>query len=203
MSPKKSTPNEDCRARVWAAVVYPDSAPENWRQLLDDQHIEWAESPLHGLDVNESTGELKKAHWHIVLAFDGKKSFEQVSAILAPCNGPIPQRCASIRGAVRYMAHLDNPEKAQYSPSEIVSHGGFDVASYLAISESEKKAIVSDIFDWVRETGCVEFCDLLDFARDVHPDTWFDVLTSGYTLVFSAYFKSLRGKRNPALQRYD
>ena len=71
------------RTRVWTAVVYPDSAPENWRDILDDCHFEWVESPLHEFDTNP-TGELKKAHWHIALSFDGPKSYEQVSEILLP-----------------------------------------------------------------------------------------------------------------------
>ena len=29
----------DNRARNWSLVVYPESAPENWRDILDDYHI--------------------------------------------------------------------------------------------------------------------------------------------------------------------
>ena len=34
----------DNRARNWSLVVYPESAPENWRDILDDYHIPWVES---------------------------------------------------------------------------------------------------------------------------------------------------------------
>ena len=37
---------KDGRTRNWNVIVYPESAPENWRQIIDDLHIEWAESPL-------------------------------------------------------------------------------------------------------------------------------------------------------------
>ena len=57
-----------------------------------------------------SPPESSKPHWHIVLAFDGKKSYEQVLELLEPINCTVPQRCHSMTGAVRYMAHLDNPE---------------------------------------------------------------------------------------------
>ena len=109
------------RTRIWAAIVYPESAPEDWRDILDAQHIEWAESPLHDQDVNPGTGEVKKAHVHIVLAFEGPKSYEQVCEILEPLHGPIPQRCHALKGAVRYFAHMDNPDKHQYSPNDIVA----------------------------------------------------------------------------------
>lgn len=63
--------SKDQRARMWTFVVYPESAPENWRDILSDYHIPWVESPLHDKDVNPD-GEVKKAHWHIILFFDGK-----------------------------------------------------------------------------------------------------------------------------------
>ena len=139
--PKEKTRGHD-RTRIWSAVVYPDSAPENWREVLDDLHIEWVESPLHEFDTNP-TGEVKKAHWHIVMSFDGPKSFEQVCEILEPLHCPIPQKCHALRGAVRYMAHLDNPEKYQYPTSGIVPHGGFDLAAALAPSSSQdRKSVV-------------------------------------------------------------
>lgn len=182
------------RTRIWAAVVYPESAPENWRDILDDYHIEWAESPLHEFDVNP-TGELKKAHWHIVLAFDGPKSYEQVVEILAPLNGPIPQRCHSLKGAVRYFAHLDNPEKYQYSVSDIVAHGGFDVAAALAPSSSERYAIITEMIQYVKAEGVTEYQDLMDYALAEHSDTWFPLLCDSCTVVMQQYIKSQRHRQ--------
>lgn len=189
MAKEKSS---DDRTRNWTAVVYPDSAPENWRDVLDEEHIAWIESPLHEYDTNPD-GEVKKAHWHIILVFEGKKSFEQVCSILEPLNCPIPKRVNSMRGAVRYLAHMDNPEKFQYSTADIIGHGGADVKSYLALSDSEKKAVVNDIFAWASESGCMEFCDLVDYAHANQPE-WFDVLQNGFTIFFDAYFRSKRGK---------
>ena len=60
------------RYRNWSWIVYPESAPENWRTLLDETGEKWIESPLHDRDINETTNEIKKAHWHIIISF-GKK----------------------------------------------------------------------------------------------------------------------------------
>ena len=49
----------DVRARAWTFIVYPESAPENWRDVLDRFHLQWACSPLHDRDVN-ATGEPKR-----------------------------------------------------------------------------------------------------------------------------------------------
>lgn len=182
------------RTRIWAVIVYPESAPENWRDILDEYHIEWAESPLHEYDTN-LTGEVKKPHWHIVLAFDGPKSYEQVVEILAPLNCPIPQRCHSLKGAVRYFAHLDNPEKHQYSVSDIVGHGGFDVSAALAPSASERYALIAEMISFVRENGVTEFQDLMDYARDNRFDTWFPLLCDSCSFVMQQYIKSQRHRQ--------
>ena len=71
---------KDDRARTWTFIVYPESAPQNWRELLDECHVSWVESPLHDKDVNPD-GTVKKPHWHIILLFDGNKSYEQVKEI--------------------------------------------------------------------------------------------------------------------------
>ncbi|WP_225354628.1 Rep family protein, partial [Ligilactobacillus murinus] len=57
---------KDDRARTWTFIVYPESAPENWRDLLDEYHVPWVESPLHDKDINPD-GTVKKAHWHVIL----------------------------------------------------------------------------------------------------------------------------------------
>ena len=128
-STKKSS-TKDSRKRNWTAVVYPESAPENWREILDDEHIEWVESPLHDKDMNPD-GSIKKPHWHIMLLFDGNKSYEQIKEITDKINAPIPKYVQSVRAMARYFAHLDNPEKVQYAVSEIRGHGGVDLKELL------------------------------------------------------------------------
>ena len=41
---------KDTRVRNWSWIVYPESAPENWKQLLDETGEKWIESPLHDKD---------------------------------------------------------------------------------------------------------------------------------------------------------
>ena len=58
------------KKRNWGAVVYPESAPEDWEEILKLKGISWARSPLHDSDINP-TGEPKKAHYHIIISFPG------------------------------------------------------------------------------------------------------------------------------------
>ena len=183
------------RTRLWTAIVYPDSAPENWRDILDDFHLEWAESPLHEFDSNP-TGELKKAHWHIVLSFDGPKSYEQVLEILSSLHCSVPQKCHSLKGAIRYFAHLDNPEKYQYSVSAIIGHGGFDVSTALQPSSSERYSLIRDMCEYIQENDITEFADFVFYAMREHYDDWYPLLADNSAYFIGQVIKSVRHRHD-------
>ena len=61
--------------RVWGFLCYPESCVSNFIEVLKDYHIPFLVSPLHSHDI-ENDGSLKKPHYHILLRFDGKQSFE-------------------------------------------------------------------------------------------------------------------------------
>ena len=63
--------------------------------------------------------EKEKPHYHVILSYKGNKSFEQIDEIARLLHAPIPQRVNSLTGAVRYLTHMDNPEKYQYESSDI------------------------------------------------------------------------------------
>lgn len=186
---------KESRTRNWTIVIYPESAPENWREILDDTHIEWIESPLHNRDLN-ATGEVKKAHYHVLLLFGGVKSYEQVIEFIKPLNCPIPTRCHNARALVRYMAHLDNPDKAQYSISDIKSHGGVDIAELLKPSSSERYCIIKDMLEFIKENGIIEFQDLIDYSFSYHFDDWFPLLCDNSSFIIVNYIKSCRHREN-------
>lgn len=189
--------NKDSRTRNWTVVVYPDSAPENWRELLDDKHIEWVESPLHDRDVN-ADGTPKKPHWHILLLFGGVKTFEQVSEFVGFLNCPIPVRVHNAKSLVRYMAHLDNPDKVQYDLSKIISHGGVDIFDLLKPTSAERYTYIREMQQWCIDTGCVEFQDLFDYAAANRFDDWFPLLCDNSAFVMTQYLKSKRHRAGAA-----
>ena len=201
MAGKKSSGNTDKRTRNWMVIVYPDSAPSNWRDVLDDMHIAWTCSPLHDKDVT-ATGEPKKAHWHIVIAFDAVKTYEQVSEIATALNAPIPQRVESIRGAVRYLIHMDNPDKAQYDRNDIECHGGMEIADYLRTSEQARGNVVRDMCAWVMANDVHEMWTLMQYAMDNEPDWWEALITnSGYIMdLFVRSWRNGGGRRERSRQ---
>jgi len=194
MERKKSRPKDD-RTRNWTFILYPESAPPNWRDVLDDKHISWIESPLHDKDDNPD-GEQKKPHKHILLLFEGKKSYEQIKEITDELCATIPQKAASAMGLVRYMAHLDNPEKHQYSISEIIGHGGADVAEYLKPTKTVRYSLIREMMNFVEDNDITEFIDLAEHARNERFDDWFPLLCDNSAYIMELYIKSKRhGKK--------
>ena len=188
---KKASGSREQRTRNWTFVLYEDSAPDNWVDILDGEHIEWVESPWHDKDV-DANGQVKKKHKHILVLFGGVKSYEQVKEVTDKVNAPVPQRCHNAKAMVRYMAHLDNPDKAQYSVSDIKAHGGVDIAELLRPSSSERYVIIRDIISYVKSTGIVEFQDLMDYAAVERFDDWFPLLCDNSAYVVNQYIKSQR-----------
>lgn len=188
---KSSNSKKDERTRNWTFVVYPESAPENWRELIDELHVPWVESPLHDKDINPN-GELKKAHWHVMLMFSSNKSYSQIREITMKLRSPNPQKVANAKGMIRYFAHLDNPEKHQYKKSDIIAHGGAEISSYLAVSTVERYALINEMMEFIDSQGIIEMKNLLDYARKNRFEDWFPLLCDNSAYIMDAYIKSNR-----------
>lgn len=80
----------------------------------------------HDKDIQED-GTPKRTHYHLVLCYGSKHSKKAVLEALAKA---LDQHTDSIsidpllseEGAIRYLVHKDNPEKAQYNTFEIMSN---------------------------------------------------------------------------------
>ena len=123
---KRADEKRSGRTRNFATVVYPDSAPSDWMDKLDRLHIAAFISPLHDKDMDPDGG-LKKSHYHVMLMFESPVEYEtRVTPIFAEIGAVGREMVNSARGYARYLCHLDNPEKFQYSPSEVRCIGGAD-----------------------------------------------------------------------------
>ena len=171
------------KGRDWAFMVYPGSAPENWREILDETRMRWIESPLHDKDFNPD-GTPKKPHWHVMLSADGPITLKAINKIIEPLNTPAPQKVGSGRGMIRYFIHLDNPEKAQYSKDELVGHCGADVDSYFELTKTSKMAVMKDIVTFIYDNEIDNYADFLMICIK-HSDDWFDVAINYNTLAIN------------------
>lgn len=175
------------RTRNYASVVYPESAPADWQTILSEMCIPCFVSPLHDKDVNPG-GEAKKPHYHVMLMYDSVKTAEQAREVFDQIGGVGCETVQSIRGYARYLCHMDNPEKAQYSPDDVLAYGGADYITTIGLVIDKYKAI-GEIIDFC-ETNCVyNYADLIVWCRANNPG-WFRVLCDNGTYVVKEYLKS-------------
>ena len=121
------------KKRNWTFVLYPESAPEDWREQLQKTGLLCAISPLHDRDVNPD-GEVKKAHYHVILCYSGPTSYDVVKRLTDSLSQPIPQPLEQVRGMYRYFTHKDNPDKAQYCDDDISTINGFDIRDFVELT---------------------------------------------------------------------
>ena len=186
--------SKNVKKRNWAFVLYPESAPEDWREQLQKTGLQCAISPLHDQDIN-ADGEPKKAHYHVILCYAGPTSFAVVERLTKGLHQPIPQPLEQVRGYYRYLTHADNPETAQYSAGDIQLLNGFDIRDYVEMTKSEVMRYKRELLAFVRDNDILEYSDLLDILMDGGEATA-DLLevASNHTLMLTKYIASRRYK---------
>lgn len=180
------------KKRNWAFILYLDSAPHNWRDILQETGLMFAISPYHDKDLN-ADGEPKKPHYHIIMCFDGPTTYNNAKSITERVNATIPQPLEQIRGYYRYFTHLDNPEKYQYDESDITTINGFDINNYIEMTYTEVSRYLCQIQQLIRDKAITEYSDLLDFLFDNDCKELWDVARN-HTLLLNTYISSKRYK---------
>ena len=131
------------KSRYWTFLIYPDSAPDSWIDILTSTGLPISISPLH--DKDKDLDVIKKPHYHVLACWDGPTTYNCVKNLTDSLNSPIPQAVMSVRGAYRYQCHLDNPEKFQYSNNERILLNGFDIFNYSNLTDSEAVILTRQI----------------------------------------------------------
>lgn len=200
---KKSNTNSSGshkRNRNYACVVYPESSPDNWQDILTRQFVPAFISPLHDKDIDPQN-QPKKPHYHVVLMFDNLKSFEQAQSVFNAIGGVGCESVQSIRGYCRYLCHLDNPEKAQYNPEDVRSFCGADYNHVIGLAIDRLNA-VDEMIDYIEANNVKSYRRLMLYAKNERRD-WFRVLCESSTLVIMQYLKSRAWELEKENQAYE
>ncbi len=175
------------RTRNYATVVYPESAPEGWQDILSECFVPAFISPLHDQD-NNPTGEIKKEHHHVIIMFDSVKTSDQARAVFDKIGGVGCEVVQSLRGYARYLCHLDNPEKAQYNTDDVRSLCGADYLGIIGLP-IDKYKVIGEMIDYCSDNHVYSYAELLRYARSERFD-WFRILCDSGTLVMREFLKS-------------
>lgn len=185
---------KNVKKRNWAFVLYPESAPKNWKDILIETGLQIAISPLHDKDLNADNEE-KKAHYHIIIVYDGPTTYNNVRNLTESLGQPIPQPLEQVRGYYRYLTHKDNPEKYQYDEKDILTFNGFNIKDFVELTSSEVIALKKQIQSFIRDNEILEYSILMDTLLDNDMNNLYEV-ASNNTYFFDKYITSFRNRYN-------
>lgn len=176
------------RTRYYAFIVYQESAPDNWKEVLESTHIPMLISPYHDKDENPDHTQ-KKPHWHVLVMYESLKSKKQFEELRDLIGGVGSEKVASVRGYARYLCHLDNPEKAQYEKSEVTALSGanYDVTTSLPTDDI---SMLGEMMDYCMSNRIDSFADFAMDCKKNNPD-WFMSLAHRTTYFMDKFIKSL------------
>lgn len=187
------------KKRYWAFVLYPESAPDDWIDKLQQKGVVAAISPLHDRD-KDPDGKPKKTHYHVLLAYSGPTSSSVVKDITDELGQPKPIAIEQIKGYYRYLTHKDNPDKAQYTPEDIRTINGFDISEHTELTKRELTEIRRLLIKYIRDHDIVEYADLIEILEDLSMLTELEVAVSN-TVFFTGYLRSRRHRVEDKLKR--
>lgn len=93
-------------------------------------------------EVHHVKGEYKKPHYHVMIAYGNATTPKTFMKIIDDIGGVVPpwehMEVCSVMSMYRYFAHLDDHDKYQYDPSDIVLIGGFDPVNYQTYADKNE-----------------------------------------------------------------
>lgn len=172
------------KIRVGAFILYPESVPSDWQEIIHSWHLPVLVSPLHDSDVDDN-GELKKPHYHVLFWFDGPTTMSSVLEMVSPLGITYVEKVRAKSVYERYLCHLDDPDKFQYPIAGIQSFGGA-VPSFLI--ESEFHDGFTALTRLIEDEGILLYADLARLIAFEYPESS-DVLNR-YSSHFNNYCRS-------------
>ena len=93
------------KKRNWACVVYPESLPADWLDILQKTGLQIVISPLHNKDKNPD-GTVKKPHYHIILIYRSNIFFSRSNF-----NAKIKCTCSNSFGSCSGLLQIFNAQR--------------------------------------------------------------------------------------------
>lgn len=180
------------KAHQWAFILYPESAPKNWLQTLKETYLKIAISPLHDSDVDEDTGELKKAHYHVLVLF-GNATTSSIADDLSMSLGQT--HCIAISNAWGYYQYLDHDResnKAKYNHADIQLLNGLVESDIKTLTKEQERQLKRSIHVYIHNNGITEY-DLLLEALYTYDSDMYDY-ASAHTMLFNTIITSFRNR---------
>lgn len=184
---KNYTARELIEGRHWACILYEDSSdydvdlllnrlPSFWRNFWYVKHDSdrYTESDFDkyviehdGSAPDWKAGDLKKVHYHVYGSTGGSKCSPCVLG-RAAINFGVPshmvQPIKNLNKAVQYLIHLNQPDKFQYSPDEIITNDESVSKRLKKVDSTTDKAKL--LCEYIFSGDCLSLASLTTYALD-------------------------------------
>lgn len=190
------------RAQFFTFLLYIESAPKNWLQILKDWHIPMYISVHDKDEVDHETGEIKKAHIHILVLFDSMKGLDCLDELIEAVNGVKPPLHKYIvqnkRSMARYLAHMDEDPNEKYpyylDPNhKVIEIGGIEPYNELCKGADEAKRAemdaTIDIQDYCEKMGISNVATFLRVCRATEHKEWIEIVQK-YSYFWGMWFRA-------------
>ena len=165
------------KARFFTALIYEDSAPEDYEEQLRESLRQWLLSPWHSPDPVEDmeSGALKtlKRHRHVLYCHGNSITAKAAREIFPdwmvcpPCDEAF--KVGSYRNLSRYFVHLDQPDKEQFAgkpQDNLTVLNNFPLDLSKELTKSERRQLKIELWNYCRTNSIVEFSELLNCLGD-------------------------------------
>lgn len=174
-------PKDDTRYRTFIFVLYKDSESYDYEEVLNTMKGEckyWVYIE-HKAEKNEL-----KDHTHCIIYYDNPRFADSVANKLGiPKN--FLQIPLSTRGCMRYLTHIDYPDKIQYDLQMVNVSTSFMKRFYEAYNDEKIDIeILQDIYQFINDNTNLDSVDL-----EVQLSLF--VCSSSYNRIFKAYYNTI------------
>lgn len=147
-------------------------------------------------------GQHKKEHVHVMLCATGPMQPAWFQAELAKRGIHVNyfEKVNSVSSMMRYFAHLDNPEKHQYSPFDIHAFGGIDLSPLTKTTKVSNTYKLMEIVNYIRDEHIRYYNRLFDWAVSTG-DLDLVNCVSGRSNFFTSYLRSRREEQADEKER--
>lgn len=183
------------KSKYWAFLLYEDSMPTNYKEIITQWFLPVCISPKHDKDVYEETteshkkGEIKKTHYHVLLCFGNTTTYKTALNYAKELGANIVKPISSSKGAYDYWTHKNNPEKAQYNEEDMQYFGGFNTRDYIGKTEHEIDIALNTIIHIINDKNLYELKEVYDYLDKMNLTEYRDLIHHK-TLFIKEYVKS-------------
>lgn len=166
---KKSKNRHKCEGYNFGLILYQEhfkTQQDVVKFVIEKFKTSYCISPVHDRDLKdnaENDKDYKKAHYHVILHYLTKKSLSTVQAKIDKLG--LSEVVDNIAVMTRYLTHIDDPDKVQYSQSDVIFGYGYKYEKYYHQLDDEEDKFET-IFNIITENEIVSGHQLVQFLRN-------------------------------------